>query len=48
MDPNRKITKRFTKKFASKVINRQYFYRKTGFKVVNETTSAESLTSMLI
>ena len=32
MDPNRKITKKFTKKFDSKVINRQYFHRKTGLK----------------
>ena len=30
MDPNSKITRKFTKKFGSKVINRQYFYRKTG------------------
>ena len=30
MDPNRKITKKFTKKFDSKVINRQYFHGKTG------------------
>ena len=34
MDPNIKITKKFTKKctkkFDSKVINRQYFHRKTG------------------
>ena len=29
MDPNRKITKKFTKKFDCKVINRQYFHRKT-------------------
>ena len=35
MDPNRKITKKFTKKFGSKVINRQYFHRKTGLKSVN-------------
>ena len=27
--PNRKITKKFTKEFDSKVINRQYFHRKT-------------------
>ena len=33
MDPNRKITKKFTKKFDSKVINRQYFHRKTELKV---------------
>ena len=32
MDPNRKITKKFTKKFGSKVINRQYFHRKTKLK----------------
>ena len=32
MDPNRKITKIVTKKFDSKVINRQYFHRKTGLK----------------
>ena len=34
MDPNRKITKKFTKNFDSKVINRQYFHRKTGLKTV--------------
>ena len=32
MEPNRKITKKFTKKFDSKVINREYFHRKTGLK----------------
>ena len=36
MDPNIKITKKFTKKCTkkcdSKVINRQYFHRKTGLK----------------
>ena len=32
MDPNRKITKKFTRKFDSKVINRQYFRRRTGLK----------------
>ena len=32
MDPNRKITKNFTKKFGSKVINKQYFHRKTGLE----------------
>ena len=31
MDPIRKIPKKFTKKFGNKVINRQYFCRKTGF-----------------
>ena len=30
MYPYKKITKEFTKKFGSKDINRQYFYRKTG------------------
>ena len=30
MDPIRKIPKKFTKKFGNKVINRQYFRRKTG------------------
>ena len=30
MDPNRKIAKKFTKKFHGKVISRQYFHRKTG------------------
>ena len=30
MDPIRKIPKKFTKKFGNKVINRQYFGRKTG------------------
>ena len=42
MDPNRKITKKFTKKFGSKVINRQYFHRKTGLqcrKVANANMS---------
>ena len=32
MNPNRKITKKFTKKFHSKVINIQYFHRKTGLR----------------
>ena len=30
MEPYIKITKKFTKKFGSKVINKQYFHRKTG------------------
>ena len=33
MDSNRKITKKFTMKFDSKVINRQYFHRKTELNV---------------
>ncbi len=32
MDPIRKIPKKFTKKFGNKVINRQYFRRKTGLE----------------
>ena len=30
MDPNRKITEMFAKKFGNKVINMQNFHRKTG------------------
>ena len=30
MDPFRKVPKKFSKKFGNKVINRQYFRRKTG------------------
>ena len=33
MDPNRKITTKFTKKFNSKVIDRQHFHRKTGLNI---------------
>ena len=33
MDSNRKITKKFTKKFDSKVINRQYFIKRLGFNL---------------
>ena len=32
MDPNRKITKKFIRKFDSKAINRQNFHRKTGLQ----------------
>ena len=32
MDLIRKIPKKFTKKFGNKVINRQYFRRKTGLQ----------------
>ena len=32
MDPIRKIPKKFNKKSGNKVINRQYFCRKTGLK----------------
>ena len=30
MDPYITLTKKFTKKFGSKIIKRQFFYRKTG------------------
>ena len=48
MDPNRKITKKFTKKFDSKVINRQFFHRKTVFhmkilSIINFTTKLISV-----
>ena len=32
MDPIRKILKKVTKMFVNRVINRQYFHRKTGLK----------------
>ena len=32
MDPIKKIPKKFTKKSGNKVINRQYFCRKTGLQ----------------
>ena len=34
MDPNRKITKKFTNKFGivKILLNRQYFHRKTGLE----------------
>ena len=34
MDPIRKIPKKFTNKSGNKVINRQYFRRKTGLKSI--------------
>ena len=34
MDLIRKIPKKFIKKFGNKVINRQYFCRKTGLKLL--------------
>ena len=40
MDPYIKITKKFTKKFGSKVINRQYFHRKTGLKTIIDVLSS--------
>ena len=33
MDPNNKITKKITKKFGSKVIDRQNFHRNTRLKI---------------
>ena len=43
MDPIRKIPKKFTKKFGNKVINRQYFCRKTGLKAEGRKTNFQSL-----
>ena len=40
MDPIRKIPKNFTKKFGNKVINRQYFRRKTGLQSPQEYSVA--------
>ena len=37
MDPIRKIPKKFAKKFGNKVINRQYFNRKTGLNMFVST-----------
>ena len=43
MDPIRKITKKLTKKFDNKVINRQYFCRKTGLQ-----TKVVAITGILL
>ena len=43
MDPIRKIPKKVTKKFVSKVINRQDFHRKTGLKSQIKWTGLKSL-----
>ena len=40
MDPIRKIPRKFTKKSGNKVINRQYFRRKTGLKCIVSVTWA--------
>ena len=40
MDPIRKIPKRVTKKFVKKVINRQYFHRKTGLQSLDKTVGS--------
>ena len=34
MDPIRKTPKKFTKKFGNKVVNGQYFRRRTGLKTI--------------
>ena len=41
MDPIRKIPKKFTKKSGNKVINRQYFRRKTGLKTKTKTKTGK-------
>ena len=43
MDLIRKIPKKFTKKFGNKVINRQYFRRKTGLKAPTRKTNSISV-----
>ena len=51
MDPFRKIPKKVTKKFVDKVINRQYFHRKTGLQRVAQNPSdyqAENLTEQVL
>ena len=40
MDPIRKIPKKVTKEFVNKVINRQYFHRKTGLDFVVSALAA--------
>ena len=42
MDPFRKIPKKFTNKFGNKVINRQYFHRKTGLKTTGSNKSLKT------
>ena len=42
MDLIRKIPKKFTKKFGNKVINRQYFCRKTGLKTIKVNKSLKT------
>ena len=46
MDLIRKIPKKFTKKFGNKVINRQYFRRKTGLKTTDGVLDHLFLDSM--
>ena len=45
MDPIREIPKKCTKKFGNKVINRQYFRRKTGLKGQKSKTNVSWLES---
>ena len=45
MDPIRKIAKEFSKKFGNKVINRQYFCRKTGLKTIKVNKSLKTDTN---
>ena len=53
MDHNRKITKKFTKKFGSKVIDRQLFHRMTVFhmkilSIINFTNKLLSIKDQFI
>ena len=43
MDPIRKIPKKFTKKTRNKVINRQYFCRKTGLYITLKPFPASNI-----
>ena len=43
MDLIRKIPKKFTKKFGNKVINRQYFRRRTGLNFRDESSLTLSM-----
>ena len=47
MDPNRKITKKFTKKFDTKVINKQYFHRNTGLRPLMKTFMTKTVSNNL-
>ena len=42
MDLIRKILKKFTKKFGNKIINRQYFHRRTGLKTTEANKSLKT------
>ena len=43
MDLIRKIPKKFTKKFGNKVVNRQYFRRRTGLDLKKAGLESDSI-----